>query len=99
MLLPKTEQKKEKAAEADFDKFTQIRVKSIEFQEKKATAIYFYDMTHHVESLKLESEVLEQKNRHESLVNYQMTISHEFRTPLASSLMLLESLMNELITA
>ena len=97
--LPKSEHKKDKSEEGAFDKFTQIRVKSIEFQEKKATAIYFYDMTHHVESLKLESEVLEQKNRHESLVTYQMTISHEFRTPLASSLMLLESLMNEQITA
>ena len=66
--------------------------------EQKATAIYFYDMTHHIESLKLESEVLEQKNRHESIVNYQMTISHEFRTPLASSLMFLESLLGEQMT-
>ena len=41
------------------NKFTQIRVKSIQFMEQKATAIYFYDMTHHIESLKLESEVLE----------------------------------------
>ena len=55
-------------------------------------------MTHHIESLKLESEVLEQKNRHDSIVNYQMTISHEFRTPLASSLMFLESLLGEQMT-
>ena len=33
-------------------KFTQIRVRSIEFLEKAATAIYFYDMTHQIESLK-----------------------------------------------
>ena len=44
-------------------KFMQIRVKSIDFLEEKATAIYFYDMTDHVQSMKLESEVLEQKNR------------------------------------
>lgn len=79
-------------------KFTQIRVKSIEFLEQKATAIYFYDMTHHIESLELESKVLEQKNRNESIVSYQMTISHEFRTPLASSLMMLENLLAEVIT-
>ena len=30
----------------------QIRVKSINFQDKSAIAIYFYDMTHHLASLK-----------------------------------------------
>ena len=52
-------------------------------------------MTHHVQSMNLESEVLEQKNRNQSIVNYQMTISHEFRTPLASSLMFLENLLSK----
>lgn len=33
------------------NKFTQIRVKSIDFMEESATAIYFYDMTHYVEAL------------------------------------------------
>ena len=28
----------------------QIRVKSIRFQEHEAIAIYFYDVTHHIES-------------------------------------------------
>ena len=50
--------KKRKPEEQPF-KYTQIRVKSIEFCEKKATAIYFYDMTNHIESLQLEDEVLE----------------------------------------
>ena len=66
---------------------------------KSATAIYFYDMTHHVESLKLESEVLEAKSRHTAIVNYQMTISHEFRTPLTTSLMFLETLLAENMSA
>ena len=35
-------------------KFIQIRVKSIFFFGQSATAIYFYDMTHHMESLKLD---------------------------------------------
>ena len=33
-------------------KFTQIRVKSIEFLNEKAIAIYFYDTSHQVEALK-----------------------------------------------
>ena len=57
--------------------------------------MYFTDITHHVESLKLESEVLETKSRNAALANHQMTISHEFRTPLSSSLMFMESLLNE----
>ena len=35
------------------DKFIQIRVRSISYHEVDAVAIYFYDMTHHIESLKL----------------------------------------------
>ena len=42
------------------NKYTQIRVKSIDFLNySAATAIYFNDMTHHVDVLQLESEVLE----------------------------------------
>ena len=63
--------------------------------DKCATAIYFYDMTHYVESMQLESQVLETKNKNAALVNYQMTISHEFRTPLTTTLMFLESLIVE----
>ena len=33
-------------------KFVQIRVKSIEFMDTKAIAIYFYDVTHNIESFK-----------------------------------------------
>ena len=77
------------------NKFTQIRVKSIDFMDKSATALYFYDMTHHVDSLRLESQVLESKSKNAALVNNQMTISHEFRTPLSTSLMFLESLLVE----
>lgn len=38
-------------------KFTQIRVKSIKFLETDAIAIYFYDMTYHIESQNLENNV------------------------------------------
>ena len=49
-------------------------------------------MTKHVEQLRLESQVLTEKNRNESLESYTSTISHEFKTPLGITLMLLESL-------
>lgn len=70
-------------------------MKSIDFLEMSATAIYFYDMTHYFESLKLEGKVREQKDRHAELVNYQMKITQEFKNPLTSSLMFLESLLME----
>ena len=48
----KLQAKKDKLElELEVTKFTQIRVKTIKFLEKDAIAIYFYDMTHHVESL------------------------------------------------
>lgn len=74
-------------------KYAQIRVKSIKFQETEATAIYFYDFTHHMESLKLEKEVSLQKNYNNNLKHGQITISHEFRTPLSNSLMLLDNVL------
>ena len=50
-------------------------------------------MTKHVESLKLESQVLEERNRTDSLESFTSTISHEYRTPLGTSLMFLESVL------
>jgi len=41
----------------------------------------------------LESRILEEKNRNATLVSYTSTISHEFRTPLATVLMFLEGLL------
>ena len=75
-------------------KYYQIRVKSIEFLSEQATAIYFYDFTHHMQSVKLEGEIIEQKARNKSLKESQVTVSHEFRTPLSSSLMLLENMLS-----
>jgi len=66
-------------------------VKSINFLNKSAVAIYFYDMTHHLESLKSESDLLFEKSQFKSWE--QTTISKEFRAPLTTSLMFLESLL------
>jgi len=73
------------------DKYIQIRVKSIEFYEVDAIAIYFYDVTHHVESQKLIQEIQEKKTQ--CISESQLEVSHEFRAPLSTSLMLLEGLM------
>ena len=69
-------------------------MKSIEFHEANAIAIYFYDVTHHVESIKLTSEVKTHKSRYEHITNSQIVLSHEFRTPLSSTLMMLEGLLS-----
>lgn len=73
--------------------FQQIRVKHIEYLEKKAIAVYFTNVSHHVKQLRLEKEVVTEQNRVETLESYTSTISHEFRTPLATCLTFLDSLM------
>ena len=45
--------------------------------------------------MRLESQILEEKNHTESLESYTSTISHEFRTPIGTSLMFLESLLQQ----
>ena len=44
--------------------------------------------------MRLGSQILKEKNRSESLETYTSTISHEFRTPLSTSLMFLESILS-----
>ena len=70
-----------------------IRIKQINYQENPALAIYFQNMTKHVTQLRLESEILEQKNKNISLQTYTTTISHEFRTPLSATLMFLQNIL------
>ena len=50
-------------------------------------------MTQHMKRLQLESQILEERNRNQTLQSYTSTISHEFRTPLGTSLMFLEGLL------
>ena len=96
-------QTKNKAAKASGDSsqttaeqessYTMVRVKKIDYLEIPAIAIYFYNMTQQVQQLRLESKLLEQTNRNESLQSYTSTISHEFRTPIGTALMLLEQML------
>ena len=70
-----------------------IRAKKITYLEMPAIAIYFQNMTQHINYVRLEGQVLEQRNRNESLQSFTSTISHEFRTPLGTALMFLEQLL------
>ena len=47
----------------DIEKFFQIRVKSIEFLNKPAIAVYFYDVTKQVDSIKLGTELKQQESK------------------------------------
>ncbi len=66
-----------------------VRTNKISYMGTPSIAIYFSNMTNHVEQLRLESDLLEKKNRNECLESFSSTISHEFRTPLSTSLMFL----------
>ena len=58
--------------------------------EQPAIAVYFQDMTAYVEQLSLQKQILDEKSKAQNLQNFTSTISHEFRTPLGTSLMFLE---------
>ena len=65
--------------------YTQIRVKSIQFIDEQAIAIYFYDITHQVEALKPQ-EVSR------SDYYYHASVANEFHNPLNVMLMYLQTL-------
>ena len=79
-------------------KFVQIRVKSIEFIDTKAVAIYFYDVTHNIESFK-EMNKTDNSNRASNALrnrsslhdgfSMQKIMSHEFGEGLSTVLMFL----------
>ena len=64
----------------------------MELYDRPAAAIFFYDFTHKVETAFLESKIDKQKLNKKALKKTQLTISHEFRTPLASVLMIIEGM-------
>ena len=49
------------------EKYYQIRVKSIDFLQKSATAVYFYDFTNQIMSMELSGKLLKQEKRNEKL--------------------------------
>lgn len=59
-------------------------------------AVYLYDFSTQVNMLKLKDELIQKENQNYSLNLSQMTLSHEFRAPLSSTLMLLEALFQDI---
>ena len=55
-------------------------------------------MTEHVNYMRLESQILEEKNRNDTLESFTSTISHEFCAPLSTSLMFIEQLMMQVLS-
>lgn len=74
-----------------------IRTKKITYLDTPSYAIYFQNMTQHVKQIRLESQIVEEKNRNQSLQSFTSTISHEFRTPLSTSLMFLEQILADVL--
>ena len=74
--------------------FCSIHVKQVMYEGEECTAVYFCCMTHHVDAMKFQSTIIEERNRNETMESYTSTISHEFRTPLATSVMFLDQLLN-----
>lgn len=76
----------------------QVRVKSIDFIGKPATAIHFYDLTSHVKTIKLTSKLLKQEKKNARQTLSPAKLSHDVNQPLMSQLMLLQSLMETMVT-
>ena len=49
------------------ENYTQIRVKSADFLQQDATAVYFYDFTNQFQALSLGSKLLEQEQHNHML--------------------------------
>ena len=64
------------------------------YQGEMCKAVYFCCMTHHMDAMRFQSEIIEAKNQAETTESYVSTISHEFRTPVSTAIMFLETLMN-----
>ena len=58
-----------------------------------ATAVYFEEVTKNVQMMRLESKVIQQRNIAQNLESYTSMMSHEFRTPLGTSIMFIEMIL------
>ena len=72
-------------------------MKSIDFAQRNAIAVYFYDLTSQIKSMELYSKLLSQKKKNEKSDLSRITLSHELRAPLTSTLMFLESLLSQIV--
>ena len=75
-----------------------MRVKQFVHYGQECYSIHFSDVSQEVEAMKLDRKVTEQEILNLQLVNYQITIAHEYRTPLQNSLMMLDSTIASLFS-
>ena len=73
--------------------YHRIRVNKINHMQKPSLAIYIQNMTRIVKKLRLEGQIV--KNKSAYLKSYTSTMSHEFETPLGTSIMFLEMLIRD----
>ena len=73
-------------------------MKSIEFLNKPATAVYFYDMTSNIKTIKLTNRLLKEEKKNAAQTLSPNTLSKEVHEPLMSILMLLQSLIMTALT-
>ena len=82
------------------EKYFQIRVKSINFLDKPATAVYFYEMTSQVKTLQLANELWKQELKKNAICSLSpQRMQNEVQMPLSVILMLLQSLLQILENA
>jgi signal transduction histidine kinase len=73
--------------------FLRVGLEKIDYGEESATLITFQDETQNVECLLQQKAFFEEENKSESIQSYISTIQHEFKTPLATVVMFIESLL------
>ena len=81
------------------EKFTRIRIESIEYQSQPATVVYFEEVTKHVKVLQLQSKIIQKQNENQNLESYTSMMSHEFRTPLSTAIVFINILLQTVQTA
>ena len=70
-----------------------ISSKRVEFDGRNAVAIHFQNVTQLVKTVQLESKILDQQIKVNALQNYASIMQHEFKTPIATSVSFLETIL------
>ena len=75
--------------------YFQVRVKSLEYGGQDAVAIFFHDQTQHFKGVKSEQELQQANAECAALRKSRMATANEQKTPLQTTLMLLESILSQ----
>ena len=78
------------------ENFYQVRVKSIDFLDQPASAIYFYNITNSFKALQLSAELSKADKENGVLTMRERTLSNEIEAPLGSMLLAIEGLLKQM---